>query len=188
MTYVTALFCGGCFYAAVNPFFHAIIGQKYVISQPVLFLVVFNMIFEIMKMPLWTYYTAAGMFSSDQYISLAGCILNIISSIILGKLMGMAGIFLGTLLSLSLMYFWKLYLFSKKYPTDIMMRILYLTIAAATLFLCGKIEFHTGYDLANAVLQAVIAGAICLAGGILPFFKTDEFRYMKQLWRRTKQK
>lgn len=186
--FVTALFCGGCFYAAVNPFFHAIIGQKYVISQPVLFLVVFNMIFEIMKMPLWTYYTAAGMFSSDQYISLAGCILNIISSIILGKLMGMAGIFLGTLLSLSLMYFWKLYLFSKKYPTDIMMRILYLTIAAATLFLCGKIEFHTGYDLANAVLQAVIAGAICLAGGILPFFKTDEFRYMKQLWRRTKQK
>lgn len=186
--FVTALFCGGCFYTAVNPFFHAIIGQKYVISQPVLFLIVFNMIFEIMKMPLWTYYTAAGMFNSDQYISLAGCILNIISSIILGKLMGMAGIFLGTLLSLSLMYFWKLYLFSKKYSTGIMTRIFYLAIAATTLFLCGKIEFHTGYDLVNAVLQAGVAGAICLAGGILPFFKTDEFRYMKQLGRRTKQK
>lgn len=179
--FVFALSCGGCFYAAANPFFHAIFGQEYVVGRPVLYLVVFNMVFEIMKMPLWTYYTAAGMFASDQYISLAGCILNIISSVILGKWMGMAGIFLGTLLSLGLMYFWKLYLFSRKYGINIRRKAACLAIAAALLFLCGKVGFHTGHDLVNAVLQAAVAGSICIAGSILPFVKTDEFQYMKQL-------
>lgn len=179
--YVMALFCGGCFYAAANPVFHTIFGRKYIIEQPVLYLVIFNMIFEIIKMPLWTYFIAAGMFAQDQYISFSGCILNIISSVILGKRLGMAGIFLGTLLSLALMYFWKLYLFSKKYEITISKKTAYLISAAGILFLCGKIEFRTGHELVNAVLQAGVAGILSIAGGILPFIKTDEFQYLKHL-------
>lgn len=139
------------------------------------------MIFEIIKMPLWTYFIADGMFAQDQYISFSGCILNIISSVILGKRLGMAGIFLGTLLSLALMYFWKLYLFSKKYEITISKKTAYLISAAGILFLCGKIEFRTGHELVNAVLQAGVAGILSIAGGILPFIKTDEFQYLKHL-------
>lgn len=56
-----------------------------------------------------------------------------------------------------------------------------MAFAAALLFLCGKVGFHTGHDLVNAVLQAAVAGSICIAGSILPFVKADEFQYMKQL-------
>ena len=58
----------------------------------------------------------------------------------------------------------------------------YLWILAETMpFLCGKIELRTGHELVNAVLQAGVAGILSIAGGILPFIKTDEFQYLKHL-------
>ena len=177
-----------CLYVAVNPFLKAFIGTKYLLPDAVLLTVVVNLFVETLKMPLWTFFNAAGMFKEDQNISLIGCILNVITSIILGKYLGMLGIFIGTLVSLMLMVVLKLDSMSKKLFESsekgvIAKLFIYILVFGLQLFI--TVSLCNFINVSSTLLEFLLKGAtglcICLLLSVAPFMKTHEFLYIKNL-------
>ncbi len=181
-------FCSICLFAGINPFLTGIVGKNYLLENSILVMVVINMFFETFKMPLWTYFTAAGLFKYEQKISLVGCIINVITSIILGKLYGMLGIFIGTFISLLYMFINKMIILdqnhfeseSKELTTS---TIKYMSVFVVeliiTYFVCYKAPLDINSAFIEFAIKVLIGGAIsCVMSGLL-FVKTDEFKYLK---------
>ena len=175
--FAAALVTGGCFCGGISPFLRFAAGEEYVMAEGTVYIVALNLVFEILKMPLWTYYSAAGMFESDQAASAAGCALNIVSSILFGKKWGMTGIFLGTFLSLLAMYVWKLFLFHRKFGGRAGTEAWYVPVSAAVLAACGKVTVATGQSLLDAILRAGICGVIAVLSLAVLFGRTEEAAY-----------
>ena len=82
------------------------LGSEYLLDDTVLFAIVFNFYLSILLLPIWVYGDATGLYIKLKYIVLITGILNIILSIVLGKIFGLAGILIATSLSRLLTYFW----------------------------------------------------------------------------------
>ena len=174
-------FAGGsfvslCFLAGSSPFIRAVLGKNFQMSYGVLVILAMNLAFEITKMPLWTFFEAGGLFKENQFISVAGAVLNIVTSIVLGKFFGLAGIFAGTFLSLLLMAELKAATLYKK----IFLRgaramfWLYLGIHAADIALVYG--FITWNKIENDILaffvNCIFAAAVSLLSTVVAFWKS----------------
>ena len=189
LTYL--FFVLGCFggigiFAAANPFLKAFVGKEYLLGELTLGIVCLNMFFETLKMPLWTFFTASGLFKYDQWISLAGCILNLVTSIILGKIYGMIGIFLGTFISLLFMVILKVFFLTSRKFKHAFRKGQLIMILYIALFLFGiKIMniVHESLPITNSFLAFVIYGFISLIISVLvsivPFLQTYELDYWR---------
>ena len=69
-----------------------------------LFVLVVNFYMEGMRASVNTFKEAAGIFHEDRRIPLVEAVVNLTVSIVLAKLMGAAGVFLGTILSSLVVY------------------------------------------------------------------------------------
>lgn len=99
------LLCVG-FVTVVNNLIDVWLGSEFVLSMGVVFAIAFSFYVEGMQFAGYTYRTTMGLFKESVAAPVAGAILNIVLSIILGKLMGMEGIFLATGLSRLLTTTW----------------------------------------------------------------------------------
>lgn len=82
------------------------LGAEYVQPYLVVLAVSINFYFAIILLPIWVFREATGLYRETRYVMLMTAILNILLSIILGKLIGLAGIIFATSLSRLLTYFW----------------------------------------------------------------------------------
>ena len=187
--FVSASVCACCLLSGINPFLAFVVGKEYFLEMPVLMVVVSNMFFEILKMPLWTFFYTTGMFKDDQYISMAGCILNLIVSIVLTKKIGLAGIFVGTFLSLLLMYVLKLYvLYDKEYSeiedvswlNGLLDSIIYFALYFAELFIVSKVIVNINLfgNVLDVFTRVILAFMTVLLFSVVPFIKTSRFEYV----------
>lgn len=186
--FVMGSFCSICLFAGINPFLTGVVGKSYLLENSILIMVVINMFFETFKMPLWTYFTAAGLFKYEQKISLVGCFINLITSIILGKMCGMLGIFIGTFVSLLYMFINKIIIldqshFESESKTLIIDTIKYLCVFTIELIItyvvCYKVSFAIDNAFLEFMIKVLIGGVIaCVFSGLL-FLKTDNFKYLK---------
>lgn len=171
-------------YSVLTPFIQLWIGGDYIISAPVLYISVFNVFLFIAREPLWKTMVAAGLFSRDKNISIIGSTANLIVSIFLGKLWGMAGIFLGTTISLVLQIILKtVLLYRERLDASpcrsllawLGMGVLTILCMAAAGLLCGLIRTPLLIlDIAARGLAAAALGAGCIW---VLFRKTEEFSY-----------
>lgn len=186
--FVLGSFCSICLFAGINPFLKGVVGKSYLLENSVIIIVVINMFFETFKMPLWTYFTAAGLFKYEQRISLIGCIINIISSIILGKIYGILGIFIGTLISLIYMFIQKIIVLDKSHFESESKELIkntfkYLSIfiieLVITYFICYKGLINVDNSFIEFIVKVLIAAGISGTLSGLIFIKTDEFKYLE---------
>lgn len=89
----------------LNPFIKLWIGDKFLLSDAVVFLIVLNFFIMGMRRVLWVYNNALGLFYQFRYMPFIEVIINLIMSILLLKKFGIAGIFLGTIISTLATYF-----------------------------------------------------------------------------------
>lgn len=182
--FVLALFVSACFYSAVGPFIIGIIGKAYTVNQTVLTLVTANLFLEIVKMPLWTFFDASGYFKFDQIVALIACVINLIVSIILGKMWGMTGIFLGTMISLLFMMITKIIYFfsdSERRLSGLLDYMLYMALFAIAACFAAWVSSKTVSlpYVAQFFINAIASGAFALVIGVLPFIKTKKVKYWK---------
>ena len=184
-------FCSICLFAGINPFLKGIVGKSYLLENGILVIVVVNMFFETFKMPLWTFFSAAGLFKYDQKISFVGCILNIITSVILGKKYGMLGIFIGTFLSLLYMFVRKaMELEKNQFGGSGVKQLLafakyfgiFMVELGITYYLCYASDLLSFGNLFVEFVVKVVVGTVItgILSGVI-FMKIDEFGYMKYL-------
>ena len=98
---ITSVFC-----IMVNDFVFIWLGGTFTIPSMAISALTLNTYLSCVLYPLWTYRDATGLYMKTKYIMLLGAVLNIVLSIILGKLWGLSGILFASAISRLSTYFW----------------------------------------------------------------------------------
>ena len=127
----------------------------------------------------------AGIFHEDRFAPLFEAGINLGSSIILVKFLGISGIFIGTILSTLFVPFWiapklvyrKVFEMSpiEYFKEYIIYSIIALITATITYFTCSLIPTES---IALVGVRVIIAGIIPNIIYIIIFHKTEEFKYL----------
>ena len=132
---------------------------------------------------------AAGIYYEDRFVPLIESVLNIIASVILVKLIGLPGVFIGTIVSglalwcYSYPKFVYKKLFSRNYKNyaieTISYILLFVFIATTTYGISTMIVFKNIF--LKLVINAIICVIIPCLINIIVFYRTDNFKYYKKL-------
>lgn len=95
-----------CLFSLFNPFINIWIGPEFLFDWKIVLILCVNYFISTMRYGIGVFATAAGYFKQTWYKPYAEGIINLIVSIVLSKFIGVAGIFLGTTVSLLLGSFW----------------------------------------------------------------------------------
>tara|TARA_R110002096_G_scaffold395427_1_gene590892 strand:+ start:194 stop:1720 length:1527 start_codon:yes stop_codon:yes gene_type:complete len=103
-----------CLYYLMDSFITLWLGEKYILGNSILLLMLANLFMSQIRIPIDNFKQAYGLFA-DTWAPIAEVILNLGISIVFGKIWGIAGIMLGTFVSISLIVLiWKPYYVYKK--------------------------------------------------------------------------
>lgn len=82
------------------------LGAKYMFDSKTVFIIAFNFYITNAITPIWMYREANGLFAQVKYLMLIRASINIVLSVVLGKICGTFGILLATAISLIVTSFW----------------------------------------------------------------------------------
>lgn len=92
-------FTSVCFYVLFEPFILLWIGNKALVDEFTLVLLILNHYLTGQRIAINNLKTAGGIFTQDKYISLLQGVINLILSVALVRVLGLPGIYIGTVLS-----------------------------------------------------------------------------------------
>lgn len=95
-----------CTYLIINDLIYVWLGKQFILKPLVIVAITLNMYFSVVLMPIWSYREATGMYMQTKYVMVATAIVNLVVSIILGKILGLAGILFATSIARISTYFW----------------------------------------------------------------------------------
>ena len=160
--------CSVGLFCLFNPFIILWIGAEYAFSKAIVFLVVFNFFITGMRKTVLTFRDAMGLFWHDRYKAFIEAVLNLLISLFLVKQIGIAGVFLGTIISTVMTCFWIEPYILFRYGLKEKIRryfkyygyYLVLTVTAGMIgdYLCNYIN---GNDIKSFVGKAAVCVIIC---------------------------
>ena len=175
-----------CLFTLINMFIEIWAGHEYLLSEQVVLIIVINLYLTGVHQPIEVYMYADGLFRYFKIKPWVEILINLGISILLGKCLGISGIFLGTLIShvtttlwydskvvynhtfkLTLKVFWADYL---RYfiPT--------VLIGIVACWLVGVIHLG-GTDIVGLLLKTVIVALIFLSLWVLYYRNSEELCY-----------
>ena len=92
-------FCACCFMTLFNPFITLWIGERFIFPEYVVALIVFNRFLVGFRESTLIFRDAMGLFWYDRYKPVLEIIVNLVTSIVLVQIIGISGIFVGTIVS-----------------------------------------------------------------------------------------
>lgn len=90
----------------VNDLIKIWLGEEYVLSMLVVIASGLNMYLACVLQPLWSYREATGLYRRTKWVMVICALVNLILSVILGRLIGLAGILFASALSRLCTYIW----------------------------------------------------------------------------------
>ena len=99
MNFWIACFAATSLLVMVQPFVSLWFGPQYLLEVPVIMLLAFQLFQTLMRGSYNAFQDAAGIFYENRFVPLAESALNLISSLILLHVFGLAGVFMGTIIS-----------------------------------------------------------------------------------------
>ncbi|MDQ0975380.1 O-antigen/teichoic acid export membrane protein [Neobacillus niacini] len=175
-------------YILLNPFIIWWLGEEYLLDSLTVIIILVNFYISGLRTAIFTFKVKGGIFVEDKYMPLIGATVNLGSSILLAKYMGVSGIFLGTTISI-LVVFWKaprlVYknIFNKPIHLYIKCYLFYIALTLFTGLIC--VEICNLILIKGTFLALVAKGFTCLLIiniiYILVFYKTKEFQYLKNI-------
>ena len=180
----------------IEPFIKIWIGESYLLSYNVLIILVCNCYVQGMRKTYNTFKEAAGIFHEDRFIPIIESVVNIVASIAFLKIIGLAGVFIGTIISSMVLFLYSypkyVYkkIFKKNYKQYIIDNLRYIIV----FFICCIITalITNCIVLRNMYLQLTINTIIViLVPNIIQycvFRKKDEFLYAKNIIKDRKMK
>lgn len=153
-------------YAILQPLITLWMGEEFLLDKIVVFVLVLNFYLDGMRASVNTFKEAAGIFHEDRRIPLIEALINLIASVVLAKLVGIAGVFLGTILSTAAVYLYSYPkyvcrpLFGMTYQKYVGMTMKHLLIIMAII---GATERCTaGMENWNLWLRMFASGAVAV--------------------------
>lgn len=179
-------------YNTLNQFIGMVFGRQYLLDNLTFAIILMNVYFASMRGSVEQFQSGSGNFYQDRYAPIIESIINLVSSIILVNYIGIAGVFIGTLISNFTVVFWTKpyvvykYVFDKKLIDYFMMYFKYLIIAIIPLIITNyvTIPFKQSYDIGSFIINCVINLVVINLVYLIVFFKSEEFKYYLSIFKR----
>lgn len=170
----------------LEPFITWWLGDNLLLDRLSFIFILINFYLTGLRSSINTFKSKAGIFTNDKYVPLLESFINLVTSIILVKYFGLAGIFMGTTISTISIPIWtqsKL-VYNKVFDKSVLEYfkkyiyyvVLTLITGYITTFACDTLV------LGSTFISLVAKGLICVVVVnlvyILIFYKTDEFKYI----------
>ena len=172
--------CLGCLF---QPFIKLWIGENFIFSNLTMFLLVLSFFLNVSKFMIYSYKECSGLLSQDKYRPIYEVIINLVVSIVLGKVIGINGIIIGTITCTVLgplitePYVVYKHLFKEnvcKYYLKYIINLLVTTlIFAISFWLCN---FINGYGIWQIMLKFIISVASFNILYLIITFWTKDFK------------
>lgn len=175
----------------INPFIEIWLGTDYLLNYITVLAIVLSFYVDGIRFAGYTYRTTLGLFEKSRYVPIIAAIINIILSIVLGKIMGISGIFFATAISRLITTTWNdpylIYKYKfKKSPRKFFKKyIIYFIIVILNYIICNLLLNLVNINgLVGLITKGIICTIICNFVFLIAFFKTKEF---KEIYIRFKQ-
>ena len=99
-------FCATGLWTLLNPFMHVWQNGRHMFSGYIVALIVIELYIRGMLSPVTQFRTSNGLFVQGKYRPVIMAVINLVTSIVLAKWIGIAGIFLGTIISRATTQLW----------------------------------------------------------------------------------
>lgn len=179
-------FCAVCLWNLFNPFIELMWGKDMLFDDFTVLCIVLNFLTAGLQNAVISYKDACGLFWQGRYRPAASAALNIIVSLLLVKPLGVAGVFLGTIISRFLTTWWFDARLVHRHAFGISPKKYYLRYVLSLVRVClvgGAISFAT-LPLQKYGTFAIFAVRLMLClivpnvYFLLRFRKTEEFKYL----------
>ncbi|MFD0829830.1 lipopolysaccharide biosynthesis protein [Neobacillus sp. M.A.Huq-85] len=182
-------FCVIFLYNLLEPFISWWLGKQYLLNHLTFIFILINFYLDGMRAAISTFKNKAGLFVQDKYAPLIEGGINLLSSLILLKYYGLAGIFMGTTISTIATVLWtqpffvykhvfkrKVFSYFIKYGYYAVLTIL---VCLLTTVVCNSLV--SGHSFFSLILRGIICLIIpnCIYCAI--FYKSTEFKYLKSV-------
>lgn len=175
----------------INPLISIWIGDQYLIEYGPILVLILNFFFIVLRSPLWQMMAVSGLFRQERNIAIIGTVSNLLISLILVEIIGLIGIFLGTLISIIIQIILKIPLFLNNFLSISSIDYFKDLVKFIGLFI---FEFFIVYSIAsmifieNKFLELICLILLCLSIPTLInylFFKnTKEYKYFTELFKK----
>lgn len=178
-------FASIAFIILLNPFIELWIGQEMLVANMIIYLLIFDYYLKGHRVAVNNFKVAAGLFKEDKYLPLIRGIINLVISIIMVNLIGLAGIYIGTVVSGLVITFIRpkiIYnkIFNKSAKYYFLDSIIYLLVLSIPLFI---LEITKKYVLSDVTVFHFITMMFLVL--LIPnlvfviiFKNRDEFNYI----------
>lgn len=178
-------------YNTLNQFIGLWIGEGYLLDNLTYIIILINFYFGAMRGSVEQFQNGSGNFYQDRYAPLAESVINLVVSVFLVKRIGIAGVFIGTLLSNITVVFWTKpyvvykYVFNEKLKKYFIMYFKYLSIAFIPLIITNFITkpFKYSFTIINFIINCSINILVINIIYIFLFYKSTEFKYYFKLFK-----
>lgn len=176
------------FWVLLSPFIGLWLGSERVLGGLVITVIIIDYYFKGLRVVLYNFKTAAGIFEADKYLSLIQGAVNLVISITLVQKIGLIGIYVGTLISGLIANIVKPYYiyrisFQKKamsYHKDVAGYIAVILIAAFVVYQI-KIKVMIQVNVSSFAIMFVVITVVVNAIFILFYHRSEEFKYLIEL-------
>lgn len=191
-----ATFFSVSFYLCIQKFIIIWLGKSYLMSTAIVLSLTINMYLTMYRYSITGFKEAAGIFYEDRFMPLFEATINFISSIIFGKLIGVAGIFIGTILSnlfLHLVSYYK-YIYRKVFKQSSFEYYSYFIKSFVTFIVLLVLlsSLNNIFIIKNTLLSLLFSAIMStiLVNGILIIInaKSNELKYYLNILKKTKRK
>ena len=173
----------------MTPFIRLWIGDKWVVDQTVINLILIDYYMIGQRICLNNFKTVSGVFEPDKYVALIQAVVNLIASIILAKKIGLAGVFAGTIIQGTISTVLKPILsfeqlFEKKPILYFVDSVKYCGAVALAYLSCSvisRIILNNGVSILPFVVLMMFVAIVPNVEFALLFMKTKEFCYFKAI-------
>ncbi|WP_029233688.1 lipopolysaccharide biosynthesis protein [Butyrivibrio sp. VCB2006] len=177
------IFCGiitGLFCVMANDVIYVWLGEKYQLSELVVIAITGNAYLSCVLLPLWIYRDATGLYLRTKYLMLLGAIENIVLSIILGHVIGLAGVIFASAIARLTSYCWyepKL-LFEEYFdrsPKYYFLGIIkHISLIAAVIFVLKTAwRFYPVTGVLSLLVKGISTGIICCVIFFVAYIRTE---------------
>lgn len=179
--------CSVCIFVLSEPFIALFFGKTYVLGSYTMWAVAGCFYLTGIRRSVGIYKEVTGLFWNDRYRSLTEAAVNLISSIVLAKLFGVAGVKLGTIIGiLCVSFWWEPYALFKHHFNDKLSSYLktqfgYMLFTVCCFGLCGFLASFIPISLTGLVLMGIMCIVVTNALFIMIYSCCSEFKYFKSI-------
>ena len=199
LNFIVYSFCTICLFNLLNRFIALWLGLDYLFENYIVFIIVFMFFVDGMRISVQIFRNSMGIFKQDKYRPLFEAVFNIVISIILVKIFGISGVFLGTILSMLLtcVFIEPYFLFrdgfknKKNYLKYCLTLIIYYAQFIFINFLISFIIKNISYNIFGFILSTFITVILSIIFLLILNFKTSNFKlflkFIKDFFARKRQ-